>query len=910
VAAKTLADNTEYQNTAVQLNIELSEKQASLNDLSAGRVQTLADKYNLLVQSQSKATATTKANMEAQSAATIANLKAEKARLLDTGQTSSAAVIDQRIDAEQKILGLRLRGVDLDNERARKELLFLDTQTEGLNIQQQSLSYAEKYLEAIEEATNKRREENSLDLQIARRRRGGTDNESSQRADEIRAARDGLAIARQQAQVRKAIVGIEFALLDAQRAQLLEEMKFRLQMSEEGSAQQEQLMATVQNLERAGRYIEQARAAATAGVDQTVRMAEKTLQLALTPDRGRNSLANMRRERQRVRDEEVGGRRDLTNAGAQAQASFYVAPIVTSNAKLVTSTDALTDVNQKILDRVMATPAAARSMTGISGGSTGANAARFFMQRLGLTAEQAAGLAGNLQVESGFNPRAWNKGENAQGIAQWRGDRLTNFRNSMGVGALQASLDQQLEFVARELEGRFSAVLRKLKNAGSVDEAATLIDRKYEISAGLHTNRRITAGKNFLGEDLTRAIDNSVLPATLQTVAENTQQNVEATENVGEVIVTKVINRAANLTPEDVPSFRQPLSSKISDRAGEYNEQTSGMLAQFQEMADRLGPQGNLVPTIISGISQISDAYIYMQQQFETETNWGERFEGMAGVAQATISTISSILQQSSDARIAGIDAEIAAEQRRDGKSAQSVAKIESLERKKDAIAKKQFNIQKKMMMAQTIISTATAIAGQLASPPVGPWNIALAAAMGALGAAQLAIIAGTSYQSTSSSNQQSATPPAQLSIGNRGDQVDLAKNNANAGGEIGYLRGAKGYGRNASDYYTIGSAYGGTLPRGYGNTAFAVGEKGPEVITPDTPITVRPMDDAKATAALPTNVNFHIKALDAKDVEEVLRNQRGNLIGMLREAANANGEPFMEDVNVGVYTNPRTSRL
>ena len=151
-----------------------------------------------------------------------------------------------------------------------------------------------------------------------------------------------------------------------------------------------------------------------------------------------------------------------------------------------------------------------------------------------------------------------------------------------------------------------------------------------------------------------------------------------------------------------------------------------------------------------------------------------------------------------------------------------------------------------------------------------------------------------------------SATPT--LSIGKRGESVDLARNNANAGGEIGYLRGAKGIGKNASDYNVIGSAYGGDLPRGYGNTAFAVGEHGPEIITPETPITVRPMSDSPAAA--PVSAEININTLDARGVEEILYGQRGNIIGMLREAANANGQSFLEDVNVNVYTKPNVGRL
>ena len=46
-------------------------------------------------------------------------------------------------------------------------------------------------------------------------------------------------------------------------------------------------------------------------------------------------------------------------------------------------------------------------------------------------------------------------------------------------------------------------------------------------------------------------------------------------------------------------------------------------------------------------------------------------------------------------------------------------------------------------------------------------------------------------------------------------------------------------------------------------------------------------------------NANINISAIDAEGVEDVLINQRGNIISMIREAANAQGNTFLEEVNV-----------
>ena len=206
--------------------------------------------------------------------------------------------------------------------------------------------------------------------------------------------------------------------------------------------------------------------------------------------------------------------------------------------------------------------------------------------------------------------------------------------------------------------------------------------------------------------------------------------------------------------------------------------------------------------------------------------------------------------------------------------------------------------------MAQALISTASGVAMALGSLPP-PLSFVMAGIVGALGAAQLAIIAGTNYQSTSSSASSASAMPSSLTIGRRNDSIDLGKGaNPNAGGEIGYLRGSKGIGSNGSNFTTIGSAYGGRLGRGYGNTAFALGEKGPEIMTAETP-----MNDNKVSGGN-TNANISISAIDAKGVEDVLYSQRGNIISMLREAANASGDRFLENIDVNVYTKPNVSRL
>ena len=198
--------------------------------------------------------------------------------------------------------------------------------------------------------------------------------------------------------------------------------------------------------------------------------------------------------------------------------------------------------------------------------------------------------------------------------------------------------------------------------------------------------------------------------------------------------------------------------------------------------------------------------------------------------------------------------------------------------------------------MAQAVMSTAAAIMQTAASNLGAPWAFPLMATMAAMGAMQLAVISKQKYNGpTASTAEVNATS---LTIGKRGSAVDTAR--AATAGELNYLRGGRTEGTN------LGGA-GGNLPgasmgrKGYANggEGIMVGERGPEVITPAAPVDITPNF---ALGSGETNVNFTINAVDAAGVEDVLMNQRGNLIRMIRDAANENGERFLETVDTQAY--------
>ena len=267
-----------------------------------------------------------------------------------------------------------------------------------------------------------------------------------------------------------------------------------------------------------------------------------------------------------------------------------------------------------------------------------------------------------------------------------------------------------------------------------------------------------------------------------------------------------------------------------------------------------------------------------------------------AEMASSALSGIGQMMAANSKGQIAELDQQIAAEKKRDGKSKESLAKIAAMEKKKEAMQKKAFDQNKKVQMAVTIANTAASIMAALSAPPIGLGPVAgmpMAVMAGAMGALQLAVIAKTKYQGGASSVQQ---PTAQkMTIGKRDNSVDVSR--GSSGGELSYLRGGAGVGSNANDFRPSGGAMG---RKGYasGGEGILVGEQGPEVIRPSQKVDIVPNNRLGGSS----NVNFSINAVDASGVENLLVEQRGNIIKMIREAANDTGERFLETVDTQAY--------
>jgi len=355
----------------------------------------------------------------------------------------------------------------------------------------------------------------------------------------------------------------------------------------------------------------------------------------------------------------------------------------------------------------------------------------------------------------------------------------------------------------------------------------------------------------------------------------------------------------------------------ISEDAGAA-EKLSIITASMNEFGDsfkKLGPEGEYTAAVIAGIAAISMAADNLSlsfqgvfdsmekamgaEAFEKLDSFGAKWDEMsfenkaqtvAAVAQAAASAIgqmASMMAAKSKKAIAGVDKQIEREKVLDGQSQASVEKIKALEAKKEKMKRKAFETDKKLKLAQAVMSTAAGIATALTLPP--PLNFIMAGLVGAMGAMQINMISGMTYDS----GAKQPAAPTKISAGSRQNNVDLSKGN-NAGGELAYMRGAKGQGTGASDFTPAFSGYKHRAAGGY-----VVGEQGPEIFVPQVPGDIIPAgQDMGGTS----NVNFSINAVDATGVQELLIEQRGNIIGMIREAANENGQFFLEDVDNDMY--------
>ena len=140
--------------------------------------------------------------------------------------------------------------------------------------------------------------------------------------------------------------------------------------------------------------------------------------------------------------------------------------------------------------------------------------ARNLMRDLGLTADQAAGIVGNMAAESGVeNARVQGSrpgekgvlkvdGKTGYGIVQWtsqgRQQALADYAKSRGADLSKPlSMDIEYQFFLKEFKGKYGHVLSQIKQARDVKTASTIFMQQYEVPAGYKTEAKIMERYNM-----------------------------------------------------------------------------------------------------------------------------------------------------------------------------------------------------------------------------------------------------------------------------------------------------------------------------------------------------------------------------------------------------------------------------
>ena len=324
------------------------------------------------------------------------------------------------------------------------------------------------------------------------------------------------------------------------------------------------------------------------------------------------------------------------------------------------------------------------------------------------------------------------------------------------------------------------------------------------------------------------------------------QRNAEMQASVGSSV-------GAVYTPTTV------LSGEDKDFADMQNR-----MASYDQAISKLSELNSEATAVAQSMGNLTNAMIQFSQGSLDTTS----------LIASGMQTVSSMIQYSTNQQVSAIDQAIAAEQKRDGKSEASKAKLKKLEAEK-------LKIQQDAAKKQIIIQTAVAVMQAATAVPY-PFSIPLMVAAGLAGA--LALAQASSASGMSSIADSGADTTSYLTLGERQKNIDVSMS-ANTG-ELSYIRGDKGIG-GANSF--VPRAEGGNM---YPGVSYQMGEHGTEVVTPMVPMKATPNDELKtssnSTSGRPIILN--ISAMDAASFREFASSNSGALRDAVESALNENG--------------------
>lgn len=411
---------------------------------------------------------------------------------------------------------------------------------------------------------------------------------------------------------------------------------------------------------------------------------------------------------------------------------------------------------------------------------------------------------------------------------------------------------------SRRAQAQISRELWEAEKQATASHVSALMDA-LEVS---QTQRNVTGQAQILTERL------SVLQEQLELSKGNTEEEIKYRNEI-----YKTAAALEQLRKQREGQMQQQVGSSV----GAVYTPTTGLSGEDKDFADMQNRMASY-DQAISKLSELNSEATAVAQSMGNLTNAMIQFSqgslDTTSLIASGMQTVSSMIQYSTSQQVSAIDAAIAAEQKRDGKSEASKAKLKKLEAEK-------LKIQQDAAKKQIIIQTAVAVMQAATAVPY-PFSIPLMVAAGLAGA--LALAQASSASSMSSIADSGANTISYLTLGERQKNIDVSMS-ANAG-ELSYVRGDQGIG-NANSF--VPRAEGGNM---YPGVSYQMGEHGTEVITPMIPMKATPNDELKnssnSTSGRPIILN--ISAMDAASFREFASSNSGALRDAVELALNENG--------------------
>ena len=447
-------------------------------------------------------------------------------------------------------------------------------------------------------------------------------------------------------------------------------------------------------------------------------------------------------------------------------------------------------------------------------------------------------------------------------------DRSLELEGEISVNNLKLRAAMESEIISEKIRLLEEEIRLKAKlgqDVGPQKHKLALLEEESRYVKGTESAQRAEFERDKTLSSLSKGVDQSL--NNRERVA-NLQKELDYKK---EMIASSTTMNALEKERANFALSNEQDSLNGSTKAAAFFDvsDVSGSIAQLPGLSD-------LQAQFATSVSSMSETYgnflADMEGSGKTFTEYlSGNVEAMSQVMQASVGIAGQIFQTLSAEKIAGIDREIEAEKRRDGKSAESLAKIKALEAKK-------IKEETKAKKASVIMSTAAGVMQAFAQ--MGPFGAPFAAAIAAMGMMQLSSIDKAANGQLASLNDGGGTS---LSItgGSRSNEIDVSKK-ANAG-ELAYLQGMSGTG--TANNFTPGKSVGGYARAG---TSITVGESGPETITPAMPVNVTPAGSSGGGFSLVFSPVTNATAVDSAGMEDLLHRYSKHLFESLEKELNA----------------------